>query len=244
MKNIKISLVMLFVLLVSVESFAQRGRGRNYKPYQYNRNQVTVHVGPRYNYRPAYRPYYRPNYRPAYRSVYRSPRAYVHYGPVFGVRVNVLPYGYNRIFVGPDPYYYNNGIYYRPYNNQYEVVAPPLHATVKKLPADAVVTIIDGQKYYHVGDTFYQEEMDEKNRLRYRVVGTDGVINTGVADDTADLNAMDDALPVVGDRFDQLPAGSAMQLINEQKYFVSPSGVYYKEVIEGNNLRYEVTTVQ
>ncbi|MBK6635251.1 MAG: hypothetical protein IPG38_13930 [Chitinophagaceae bacterium] len=131
MKNIKISLVMLFALLVSVESFAQRGRGRNYKPYQYNRNQVTVHVGPRYNYRPAYRPYYRPNYRPAYRSVYRSPRAYVHYGPVFGVRVNVLPYGYNRIFVGPDPYYYNNGIYYRPYNNQYEVVAPPLHATVK-----------------------------------------------------------------------------------------------------------------
>jgi len=240
MKNIRMNLLMLFALLVSVESFAQRGRGRHYNPYQYNRNQVTVHVGPRYN----YRPFYRPHYRPGYRSFYRSPRAFVHYGPVFGVRVNVLPFGYNRIFVGPDPYYYNNGIYYRPYNNHYEVVAPPLNARVKKLPPDAVVTIIDGQKYYHVGGTFYQEEMDAKNRLRYRVVGTGGVINTTGTGDTADPDAMDEALPAVGDRFDQLPADSTMQIINEQKYFVSPSGIYYKEVIEGNSLRYEVTTVQ
>lgn len=247
MKNIKISLVMLFALLVTVESFAQRGRGRQYKHYNYNRNHVAVHVGPRFNYRPAYRPYF----RPVHRSYYRSPRAFVHYGPVFGVRVNVLPVGYSRIFAGPDPYYYNNGIYYRPYNNQYEIVSPPLNATVKTLPPAAVATIIDGQKYYHVGGTYYREEMDSKNRLHYRVVGTGGVINTaGSVDNTqgsgdnTDLNAIDEVLPVVGDRFDRLPADSTLQIINEQKYFLSPSGIYYKEVIEGNSLRYEVTTVQ
>ena len=33
-------------------------------------------------------------------------------------------------------------------------------------------------------------------------------------------------------------------VINQQKYFVSTDGVYYKEVIEGDKIRYEVTTVE
>jgi len=41
-----------------------------------------------------------------------------------------------------------------------------------------------------------------------------------------------------------LPADSRVQVINQQKYFASPGGVYYKEVIEGDKIRYEVTTVQ
>ena len=241
MKKMKISIVMVFALFISVTLFAQRGRGHHYNPWQYNRNQVTVHVGPRFNYRHAYRPVYRPFYGSNFRPVYRNRNAFIHYGPVFGARVNILPYGYSRIFAGPDPYFYNNGIYYRQYNKQYEVVAPPLHAVVKKLPANAVATIIDGQKYYHVGGTFYREEMDEKNRLRYRVVGTGGVINTEKTNRNEDLDAMDEALPVLGDRFDVLPVDSKIQVIDQQKFWVSPSGVYYKEVIEANKIRYEVT---
>ncbi len=253
MKTIKISVIMIFTLLLSVGLFAQRGRGNNryhYKPYNhynYNRNYVSVNVGPRYNYRPNYRPYYRPvtRYRPSYRPVYRSPRAYVHFGPVFGVRVNVLPFGYSRIYVGSNPYYYNDGIYYRNYNNSgYEVVAPPLNATVNRLPSNANVTVIDGQKYYQVGGTFYQEEFSENNKLSYRVVGTDGVINTDNANAEENLNAYDEVIPTLGSRYDELPEESKVQVINQQKYFVTPGGVYYKEVIEGDKVRYEVTSVQ
>jgi len=278
MKTIKISLIMAFALLLTVGVFAQRGRSNNNNRYRpnnhsnYNRNHFSVTVGPRYNYRPsyrpAYRPYYRPvtRYRPVYRPVYRSPRAYVHYGPSFGFRLNVLPYGYSRFNVGTVPYYYNEGVYYRNSTSSgYEVVAPPLDATVSKLPSNATVTVIDGQKYYQVGGTFYQEEFDENNRMSYRVVGTDGVINTAVdADANAtyndnanaipeeNLNAYNEVVPapapvvvpILGSRYDELPADSKVQLINQQKYFVSPGGIYYKEVIEGDKIRYEVTTVQ
>lgn len=249
MKTIKISAIIVLALLLSVGTFAQRGRWQNnhYRHYNYNRNYVSVNVGPRYNYRPNYRPYYRPvtRYRPNYQPVYRSSRAYVHFGPVFGVRVNVLPFGYSRIVVGSNPYYYNDGIYYRNYNNNsYEVVAPPLHATVNRLPSNATVTVIDGQKYYQVGGTFYQEEFSENNKLSYRVVGTDGVINTGYANADENLNAYDEAIPTLGSRYDELPAESKVQVINQQKYFVTPGSIYYKEVIEGDKVRYEVTTVQ
>lgn len=50
-------------------------------------------------------------------------------------------------YIGPNPYYYFNGIFYKPHANQYEVVAPPLGAVVNKLPSGSKVRVIDGQKY-------------------------------------------------------------------------------------------------
>jgi hypothetical protein len=50
-------------------------------------------------------------------------------------------------------------------------------------------------------------------------------------------------VPILGSRHDDLPTDSRVQVINQQKYFISPGGVYYKEVIEGDKIRYEVTTV-
>lgn len=251
MKNIKLAVVMAFALLLSVGLFAQRGRAHNNRHYQPSRNyynhnsHVSIRVVPRYNYRPAYRSYYgyRPVYRPVVRSVYRSPGAYVHFGPVFGLRINVLPFGYSRFYVGTVPYYYNEGVYYRSYSNGgYEVVEPPLNATVQRLPSNANVTVIDGQKYYQVGGTFYQEEIADNGKISYRVVGTDGVLNTGYDDEN--LNAVDEEIPALGSRYDELPVDSKVQVINQQKYFVSTNGIYYKEVIEGDKVRYEVTTVQ
>ncbi len=255
MKNIKIGIVMTFSLLLSVGLSAQRGRGysNHYQPsHHYNsypRSNISVNVGPRYGYgyRPSYRPNYRysPVYRPIVRQVYRSPRPYIPFGPVFGFRLNVLPFGYSRIYVGSNPYYYNEGVYYRPYNNGgYEVVEPPLNATVKKLPSNATVTVIDGLKYYQVGGTFYQEEIDENNKLSYRVVGTDGVINTTGSGDEENITTNSEDIPALGSRYDELPTDSKVQVINQQKYFVSAGGVYYKEVIEGDKVRYEVTNVQ
>lgn len=253
MKHMKIPVLLIFALLLSVGLFAQRGRG-NQKHYKfnkhnnYNRNYISVNAGPRYGYNYQYRPSYRPVpvYRTNIRPVYRSSRTYVHFGPAFGLRLNVLPFGYNRVFVGSNPYYYNDGVYYRSYQNGgYEVVAPPLDATVVRLPANAIVTIVDGQKYYQVGGTFYQEEIIGNNKLQYRVVGTDGVLNTGSDEgEYEDMNAVDEVIPALGSRYNTLPVDSKVQVINQQKYFVAPNGIYYKEVIEGNNVRYEVTTVQ
>ncbi len=240
-------LITCLAVSVSTASFAQRGRGynRHYGYYHYQpRHYYSVNFGPRYGYRPYYRPapYYRPYYRPVY---YSSPHAYVHFGPAFGFRLNVLPFGYSRIYVGGTPYYYNEGVYYRSYNkSSYEVVAPPLDAVVNKLPPNASVTVIDGQKYYQLGGTFYQEEFSDNNKLRYRVVGTDGVINTGNSHDDQQLNAYDQEIPGIGSRYDELPADSKVIVINQKKYFTSPGGIYYKEVIEGDKIRYEVTTVE
>jgi hypothetical protein len=169
------------------------GNNRVYYDHPNNRNVN------RPNYYPAYRPNYRPNYYPVYhppyrthyvpgyvyypgyhyRPVYRSPYVYPHFGPAFGVRITVLPFGYYPFYIGNNPFYYYQGIYYRPYSNGgYEVIAPPLGATVKHLPSGAKLTIINGEKYYELGGTFYQEEITDKNKLEYVVVGTDGVINT------------------------------------------------------------------
>jgi hypothetical protein len=110
-------------------------------------------------------------YRP-YGSVYQI------VPPPFGITISTLPFGYMSFFMGPNPYYYFNGIFYRPYSNQYQVVAPPLGAVVNKLPSGSKVKVIDGQKYYEQNGTFYKEEIDANNKLSYRVVGTDGVLNT------------------------------------------------------------------
>ncbi len=249
--NKKISLAMLtiaFLLVVTTDVTAQRrhfDRGYRSSYYAYNyrpsRPYISVNIGRPYNYN--YRPYtYRPVYRPHY--------AYVHYGPSFGVRINILPRGYYPFYVGPNPYYYNEGVYYRTYSGGgYEVIAPPLGATVKQLPAGAKVNVIDGVKYYELGGTYYQEEISDKNKLSYKVVGTDGVLNTDqeeqVNKPTAPVNnhttVQDNAFPEIGTRFDKLPEGSKTVILKKEKYYLSPTGVYYQEVIDGNNLRYEVT---
>lgn len=210
------------------------------------------------NYRPIYRPNYsygygygqRYNYYPSYhyRPIYTSPYAYSHFGPAFGFRLSILPFGYYPFYIGSNPYYYYQGVYYRPYDDGgYEVIAPPLGATVKHLPSGAKATVINGQKYYELGGTFYQEQLDAKNKVRYVVVGTDGVINT-VDQDQQQQDAPDAAPnvapnqpPAQGSTISQLPANSKVVVINQQKLYLAPSGIYYKEVIDANNnVTYEV----
>lgn len=217
--------------------------------YQPSRPYIAVNIGRPRNYQPYYNNYGRNNYN------YRYANAYVHFGPSFGVRINVLPTGYYPFYVGNNPYYYNDGVYYRPYGNDgYEVVSSPLGAVIKHLPSGAKVTVINGQKYYEMGGTFYQEEINEKNQLRYKVVGTDGVLNTATEEETntnttsapntaatATVKAPANTIAEIGARVDKLPESCKEVVINKQKYYLAPSGIYYKEVIEGNNLRYEVT---
>ncbi len=244
-----ILLALGFMLAFSSGMYAQNGRGRYDRGRHYGNHygsRPTVSVGfgynPYFNYRPASRP--RIYYRPAYRLPYR----YNHYGPAFGLRIGILPFGYSQFFIGNNPYYYYDGIYYRPNKTGgYRVTQPPLGAMVKKLPSGAKVTVIDGQKYYELGGTFYQERMTANNKLRYEVVGTDGVLNTTNADaddEEEDIvqaptapsaNNNKAPVPVDGSMVSQLPAGCTSLVLNQQKYFVSPSGVYYQEMVDANN---------
>ncbi|MEI9808171.1 MAG: DUF6515 family protein [Bacteroidota bacterium] len=221
--------------LLSADSFGQRGRNpRGYgssrhhsvryypqRNYYYNQPYVSLRFGnSSYRYQRGY--YYRP-YGASFQVTV----------PPFGIRIGTLPVGYRSFYVGPDPYYYYHGTYYRPQNNQYEVVAPPLGAVVDELPVGAKVAVIDGQKYYELNGTYYQEEITADSELQYTVVGTDGVLNTG---NTAEVETG----PVVGDRLDALPADSKAVVIKGEKLYVSPAGLYYKEVVEGNKVYYEV----
>jgi len=169
-------LTLITCLLFSTISFAQKG------PYRYNKAyHVHYYPYPVYSYAHPYVsiPYGGYVYR------YQQGCFYRPYGtvfqvvpPPFGIQISTLPYGYMSFYMGPNPYYYFNGIFYRPNANQYQVVAPPLGAVVNKLPSGAKVRVIDGQKYYELNGTFYKEETDQNNRLSYKVVGTDGVLNT------------------------------------------------------------------
>lgn len=256
--NTKIYLVALtaILLVAATQLQAQRRYGNyryrgNYYAYNYRpaRPFVSVNIGRPYGYHSYYS-------RPV---IYAQPHAFIHFGPAFGVRINVLPVGYYPFYIGSDPYYYYDGVYYRSYSSGgYEVVKPPLGAIVKRLPAGAKVTVIDGVKYYELGGTYYQEDISENNKLRYKVVGIDGVLNTGAAveeteKDNSKTNntpasaegsanaAATKQLPETGSKVDQLPEGSKTVIIKKEKYYLSPAGVYYQEVVEDNKVRYVVT---
>ena len=207
-----------------------RGYGNGY--HSYYGSQFSYNYYPRYSYRP----------------IYYSPYAYVHYGPVFGFRLGILPFGYYPFYLGNDPYYYYDGIYYRPYANEgYVVTQPPLGATVNHLPSGAKETTINGQQYYELGGTFYEASYNAKNKLQYVVVGTDGVINqvdesqpVAPAQVPQNLNQNQNPLPEQQQQFvptniNQLPVNTKIVTIQQQKYYVTPNGIYYKEVISADN---------
>jgi hypothetical protein len=245
---LRLSVLSFFLVIISSNLNAQRGRHyeireRGYHSY-YSRPIVSIGFGYR-NY--GYYPYYSPAYR------------YYPGGSYFGLRIGALPFGFSTIYIGPHLFYYYDGTYYRPYgDNEYEVTAPPLGAKVPELPRNSKVTVIDGQKYYESNGTYYKEEITDSNDVLYKVVGTNGKLNTGnnvnsdaaidnnnssnnnSDNDNSSIQNNDRGGVKIGDRVDELPADSKVVVINKQKYFQSPSGYYYQEVVDGNKIHYEV----
>lgn len=246
-------LIICGVLFISINVNAQRGRHyerRSY--YSYSRPVVSVGFGVRSYYPHYYSSYYAPGYG-----------YYPTVVPYFGLRIGALPFGYSTFYMGPNPFYYYDGIYYRPYGNEYEVTAPPLGAKVSELPKNAKVTVINGQKYYVYDGTYYKETINDNNEVAYTVVGTNGKLNT--TDNTDNGNSNDNAVDnnssnnngnnndnnntvdnsgsqsnEIGSRVDVLPTDSKPIVINKQKYYLAPSGVYYQEVVDGNKIHYEI----
>ncbi|MEP6675212.1 MAG: DUF6515 family protein [Ferruginibacter sp.] len=164
------------------------------------------------------------------------------------IRVNVLPFGYSNIYVDRQSYYYNEGVYYRSYNNEYEIIAPPLGARVFRLPANARVQVINGRKYYELRGTFYQEDIDTRNHLSYIVTGVKEVLDMTDVDSTSIKKSIpvqsekqnSNEIPVAGTRVNELPADCRTVIINQQKFYESPQGIYYQEMVEANTINYEI----
>ena len=53
-------------------------------------------------------------------------------------------------------YYYDDGTFYLPYNNNYQVVAPPIGARVAELPSNYEEIILDNYLYYKVDNVYYK----------------------------------------------------------------------------------------
>lgn len=93
------------------------------------------------------------------------------YGPPMvvppGHRVHTLPPRYSQVWVGHRDYYYQGGVFYRPYYGNYVVVGAPIGARVGWLPPGYVSFGLGGHGYSYFNATFY---LWDEPRREYVVV--------------------------------------------------------------------------
>jgi hypothetical protein len=77
------------------------------------------------------------------------------YYPQPGLRVQVRPPGGYALQYRGSPYYYNGGIWYRPWGPRYEVVRPPFGIGVSILPPFYTTVWFSGVPYYYADGTYY-----------------------------------------------------------------------------------------
>ena len=88
-----------------------------------------------------------------------------------GALVNSVPSDTETISVGDRTYYYSQGSYLESADSgKYEIVAPPVGATVSTLPAGAQLTTARGVAFYAAGETYYQPVYGARGGLEYTVV--------------------------------------------------------------------------
>lgn len=218
---------------------AFNNRGNNFYGNRYNAPRSAGYRGG-YNYsrHPNYRFYYSGAYHP-YPSYYRP-----YHRPTFGIRINVLPFGYYPFYVGPNRYFFDDVNYYRYYNNYYETIAPPFGAIVPSLPGGAVVVAIGGRNYYEYTGTYYEPRIDPSGATNYAIVGTDGILQQDrdsadiISDESIQSNMEGaDAAPA------ELPSTYKTVTLDNKTYYISPAGDYYiKNIDENGKVTYQLTT--
>jgi hypothetical protein len=149
-----------------------------------------------------------------------------------GYTCRVLPYGYYPFFWGDYQYFFCDGLYYTYADDQYTVVEPPLGAEVTSLPDNAQSIVINGQQYYECNGVYYQPVTKDDGSTVYMVAGKDGVLNTDQSNQTAQP-----AAPQLGDIVSQLPQDCRKLKINGDVLWVSPDGIYYKEMVDANGVK-------
>jgi hypothetical protein len=178
---------------------------------------------------------------------YRSAFGYRPYGfgyPSLGFYLNTLPYGYYPFYMGSSMYYYNNGIFYSPYDSGYVVTAPPVGAAVPGLPRGAKSIMIDNQQFFEYNGVYYKVVINDKGDKVYVVAGKDGVLSTAREDDGDGDTADQYQGPRVGDIVNRLPENTRSVTLNGKKYYVSLDEVYYEAVTDNRgNIAYKVASV-
>jgi hypothetical protein len=90
-----------------------------------------------------------------YQQHYDSRYNHNHSYPARGYVVQQLPPSAYVAHYGSHPYYYNYGVWYRPYRGYYSVVAPPLGIVLPVLPPYYTTVWFGGIPYYYANDTYY-----------------------------------------------------------------------------------------
>lgn len=200
-------------------AMARGGRGGNNNRYGNGGYNFHVRRGDIHNYHRApyryggwryysYRPYFYHPYRPYY------------WGPQWhpwGFFTAALATTAIILTVENQPYRYDNGMYYRPSNGGYVVVAAPVGAIIPVLPANAQVVQINGAPTndYYYGGTYY-----ERSGSGYAVVP-----------------------PMAGATVQNLPAGGQQVKVGDQTY-VKVGDTLYAPVEENGQDMYEVVQVE
>jgi len=94
-----------------------------------------------------------------------------HYYPPRGYAVGALPRGYVTVNYRGGPYYYHQGIWYRPGGGRFVVVRPAFGLYVPFLPAFYTTVWFGGAPYYYADDVYYSWRAD---RRQYEVVDAPG----------------------------------------------------------------------
>jgi len=160
--------------------------------------------------------------RPAYRPVYTYHRAPVYsaynpgwrYGwlPRRNSYYHSLPSTYISINFGGFGYRYWDGVFYRPYNNLFTVIAPPVGIYINVLPVGYRRVLVRNYPYYYYNGTYY-----DQRGSNYYVVS-----------------------PPLGAVVESLPEGYETVVIDGETYY-SVDGAQYKPVVlEDGEIWYEV----
>lgn len=168
-----------------------RGNRGNYH-YNYGGYYGGRYHRPVYN---AYNPSWRYSYLPRRRTVF-----------------NTLPSTYISINFGGFGYRYCDGVFYRPYNNVFTVIAPPIGIHINVLPIGYRRIYVNDYPYYYYNGTYYDYQDDE-----YVVVS-----------------------PPVGAIVESIPDGYETVTIDGETYY-TVDGAQYKPVVQENGeIWYEV----
>jgi hypothetical protein len=110
-----------------------------------------------------------------------------HYYPPRGYAVGVLPRGYVTVNYRGGPYYYHQGIWYRPGYGRYVVVRPAVGLYVPFLPSFYTTVWFGGVPYYYADDVYYAWRPD---RREYVVVDPPGGTQASTAAPASQANEL------------------------------------------------------
>lgn len=92
---------------------------------------------------------------------FRQDRAAEHrYYPRRGAVIQALPHGHRMINYRNTRYYFDNGVWYRPFGASFVVIAPPIGIFVPVLPLGYITMQIGSNAYYVANDVYYARRGD------------------------------------------------------------------------------------